>query len=999
MPRTAPFICTWAASLLLFTVTAPGQSPSPPAVTVESDSEALIREATQLMRQLDLLRAEELFGRALAAREDSAGESLAPILIRLAEVAVLRGKMDQAQTHLDRAFTLLAASTPESVEMADALSVKSMLARRRDDLDEAQALLDRAFALLEPTAPQSVEMAEVLNKLGLVARDRFELDRAQDYFRRALAIYERGRPGGIEIVHSLHNLGQVAEYRGDLAAAEPLYRRALLLAETIAPNSMAVAYELNNLGTVANTRGDLASAESYGRRSVALCEARAPDSLELATTLANLGGVLRRRGELKSAERLLRRALAIRERVAPPNGLVVALSLRQLGIVLRDRGDRAQAEALIRRALAIEARVRPDSLRVAMCLRELGEATLARGRWDEAEQHLARGLAIVERLHPGSLTEAQLRNAHGRLFKQRGRLRDAADEMRRAVDALELQIGMVGGLGEDRAGYRARRSTYYADLVDVLLRLGEAPEAFHVLERSRARGFLEMMAAHDLAAKEPIPSVLEADRRRLAGQYDQVQRRLARHDGGSASAAVSAVQEELRQLRRRHGEIMEEIRRGSAGQSLRYPRPFDLAATKAALEPGTLLLSYAVGDEQTHVFAVSREDGLTVETLSVGRAALQRDVDLFRRLIQQAAPASPRTAQLADVGRRLYQRLIARMEPHLERCRRVLIAPDGPLHVLPFAALVHERKGAGRYLVEWKPIWITLSATVYGELRQRRSRDTVPDGTGAAPALVAFGDPVLPTSGVRDDDTTDRERSLLREVAGLRPLPAARDEVDRIATLFPGRAEVLLGARATEDRVKEIAHVRYLHFATHAVLDDASPMDTALVLAAPASPGERDNGLLQAWEVEQLRLNVELVVLSACDSGLGREQRGEGLWGLTRAFHHAGAPSVVASLWRVSDQATAALMVRFYDHLREGRAKDEALRAAQMDLIAGRVREADRPKTARPDSRPSAGRVRGADGPKRARPGSLRPSDTRVAQRNISTPYHWAAFQLYGDER
>ena len=846
--------------------------------------------------------------------------------------------------------------------MADALSVKSVLARRRDDLDQAQALLDRAFALVEAIAPQSVEMAEVLkaevlNKMGLVALDRFELDRAQDYFNRALAIHESRRPGGIEVVHSLHNLGQVAEFRGDLAAAEPRYRRALLLLKTIAPDSMAVAYELNNLGTVASSRGDLASAESYGRQSVALCETRSPDSLELATTLANLGGVLRRRGELKSSERLLRRALAIRQRKAPPNGLIVALSLRQLSAVVRDRGDLAQAESLIRPALAIETRVRPGSLRVATCLGELARLTLARGRADEAEQHVTGGLAIVERLHPGSLLDGQLRSLRGRIFKQRGQLRDAADELRRAVDALELQVGMAGGLGEDRAGYRARRSTYYADLVDVLLELGDAPEAFHVLERSRARGFLEMMAAHDLAATEPVPSALEAERRRLAAQYDHVQRRLARHDAGSASAKVAALHDELRELRRRHGELVEEIRRESGG-SLRDPQPLDLAATREALEPGTLLLSYAVGDERTHVFAVSREDGLTVETLSVGRNALQRDVELFRRLIQQAAPASPRAAQLATVGRRLHRRLLARVEPRIERCRRVLIVPDGPLHVLPFAALVHERKGAPRYLVEWKPVWITLSATVYGELRQRRSRETVPDDTDEAPTLLAFGDPVLPRSGVRDDDTADRQRSLLHEVTELRPLPAARDEVDRIATLFPGRAEVLVGARATEDRVKRLAHVRYLHFATHAVLDDASPMDTALVLAAPASADERENGLLQAWEVEQLRLNVDLVVLSACDSGLGRELRGEGLWGLTRAFQHAGARSVVASLWRVSDQATSALMVRFYDHLRAGRAKDEALRAAQIDLIEG-----------------------------------------RVARRNVSMPYHWAAFQLYGDER
>jgi CHAT domain-containing protein len=304
----------------------------------------------------------------------------------------------------------------------------------------------------------------------------------------------------------------------------------------------------------------------------------------------------------------------------------------------------------------------------------------------------------------------------------------------------------------------------------------------------------------------------------------------------------------------------------------------------------------------------------------------------------------------------------------------VIIVPDGPLHLLPFVALMREPRGVppatpGRYFIEWKPVSTVLSATVYGELSQRRAADAGSHGTGASPSVVAFGDPALSPDSPRGEQASDPERSLLMKmVTDLRPLPAAREEVDGIVALFPGSAEGFVGALATEERVKGLAsHVRYVHFATHAVLDHDSPMESALVLAMPGdAKATSENGLLQAWEIlEQLRLDTDLVVLSACDSGLGRELRGEGLLGLTRAFQHAGARSVVASLWRVGDQPTAALMVRFYRHLKEGAAKDEALRAAQMELIGGSV-------------------------PVRDRSG-------RTVGRDISLPYHWAAFQLYGD--
>src|SRR6185436_7511865 len=194
-----------------------------------------------------------------------------------------------------------------------------------------------------------------------------------------------------------------------------------------------------------------------------------------------------------------------------------------------------------------------------------------------------------------------------------------------------------------------------------------------------------------------------------------------------------------------------------------------------------------------------------------------------------------------------------------------------------------------------------------------------------------------------------------------------RREIENIRGLFP-QAEVYLGSEATEERAKSLlGKARNIHFAAHAILDEGLPLNSAIVLSLPHLDKQgSDNGLLQAWEIfEQVRVDADLVVLSACESGLGKELGGEGLIGLTRAFQYAGARSVLASLWKISDRITAELMVRFYKHLKDGMAKDEALRAAQMELIQGPVR------------------VKNEKG--------------EEEETDASAPYYWAAFQIYGD--
>lgn len=305
-----------------------------------------------------------------------------------------------------------------------------------------------------------------------------------------------------------------------------------------------------------------------------------------------------------------------------------------------------------------------------------------------------------------------------------------------------------------------------------------------------------------------------------------------------------------------------------------------------------------------------------------------------------------------------------------ERRRRLLILPDGPLHRLPFGALIrHPGSGApGRrqFLAEWKPLHTALSLTAYETLRSSAGKASA----GARARLVAFGDPRYPKvpAAAKEGPDSFRGALVLRSFEWT-SLPHTRREIERLAETYPG-ARLYLGEDATEERAKSVSRdAGILHFATHGFLDDRTPLDSALVLTIPEElPAGRDNGLLQVWEIfESVRLDADLVVLSACESALGRELSGEGMIGLTRAFQYAGARSVVASLWSVADQATAELMVRFYRHRAAGLAKDEALRRAQIELIRGPIR------------------ITAANG--------------QTQEMDASPPFFWAAFQLFGDWR
>ena len=756
----------------------------------------------------------------------------------------------------------------ESLSVARSRSHLGHLAWNRGDLKLAAEQHRHALATRQSLAPDSLAVADSLKALGTVAGLFGDLGAATDHISRALEIQEDLAPGSLEMAGSLNHLGILAGLSGKRALAESYFSQALVIRESLDPGSLDVAATLINLGRTAWERGDLDGAQSRYRGALTVQEKLAPGSQNLAILLKNLGLLAWDRGDGAAAQDYWQRALVIREDLEP-GSIFVADSLYPLGRMAIARGELETAERHFRRSLEIQQRITPGSLNQADSLFYLGDIAALRGDFTTAASYQRRALAIREALAPGSKEEAESLHALGRISLKSDR-HEAAKLFERAIDSLESQIGSLGGSQDVKSVFRARYRRLYQDAIDLLLELGREAEAFHMLERSRARSFLAMLAEKDLLG------------------------------------------------------------------DLRYPEPLDLAGARGALDPGTVLLSYHVGPRSSAIFAVTR-DSFTVARLELSEQELRKQVLLLRRLIRAAGSATEiqaiRRSQLASVGRQLYEKLIRPVAERIERGERLLISPDGPLHVLAFRSLVADSDG--RYLIEWKPLHLALSATVFNELKKARRAS----GKDAAAALTAFGDPNYP-----------------QERVDLRPLPHSRKEIERITALYPpAGVEAYLGEAATEERVKSVGRAsRILHFATHATIDDKFPLHSALALSIPENPQEsREDGLLQTLEIfEELRLDADLVILSACETALGKERAGEGLIGLTRAFQYAGARSVVASLWSVQDDVTAELMERFHRNLRNRSTTDEALRAAQVELI-----------------------------------------------RQAAPPWNWAAFELYGDWR
>jgi len=842
-----------------------------------------------LLKQGRFASAREAHKRALQLRSDLGAHDLlrARSLGRLAVASYQLADLTEASRWWQEAKSILSPLTRANMALAKIDTNLGLCAHKSGHLAEARKLLLTSLSLKQRLAPESISLANTLCNLGETERMLGNLKNSEKYALQALAIYRpRGDVHGQ--VEVLNQLGNVQHDRHNYPEAKTYYTEALALhARRDSPTAMTL---YNCLGTITEELGELEQAHEFYEKAIGLARGLYPESIALVRYLSNQAGLEIKRRDPEQALVLLANAHLILEKT-PQQGLE-ARCLTVEADALRSLGQHAAAAEKLKRAIVIRRRLTPDGYALARLLLRLGIHCREQDQWEQALVHLKDGVAVLER---------QL-----------------------------LELG--GGNMAEMTFLDAFPDNYKA-LVETHVLMGNPEEAFACYERYRGRALLGMLLTRDLN--------LFADHPQLADRWQRVIADLAEDYGqlkklDKQDPAIDILRAKIAEGHREVGRFQDELAGLSSGlASLRYPEPMTGTSISASLDPGTLLLTYCVGEKQSTLFALlAGEQGAPrVFTLDVGEKMLSNRIKHLRKAINKGPDRAPQHhKRLYAEAAYLYEKLLGPVEDLVGSADRVLIVPDGPLNQLPFATLVRYPEGGDQpqYLISWKPLHTAVSATVYSRLLHDRPAA----GEALLPErLIAFANPSHP---------------------GWPDLPRAADEGKRIVAQYGGDSQLFLGRQATEKRLASLGEApAMLHFATHGHLDDRFPLESALML----TPTDGEDGRLQVWEIlERYRLKSTLVVLSGCQTGLGENMGGNGLLGLTLAFQATGARSVLASLWRVSDASTAILMDRFYTNLRKGLSKDDAFRFAQLDFIAGR---------------------------------GVKPA--------FSDPFHWGAFTLFGD--
>jgi CHAT domain-containing protein/Tfp pilus assembly protein PilF len=812
-----------------------------------------------------------------------------------------------------------------------------LLAQDAGDLAEARRQFEAALAVNRRDGRDDVAATNLVNLAGLASLDG-DFVRAEALYRDALATW-RARESWAEAAVALHGLGQLELRRGDYPAARMALREALAIYARTGPVAEELAARRDLAGAL-GAAGDLQGARDELSRAQRRAEStRAPPAARAGIALARADLALEL-NTLAEAQRLYARAEVLYRLAAAPAGAAEAQEGRASLLLARD--DPVHAQPLLETALRTQ--LGAGSVRAAALTRiTLGRAVLARGDTAAARSHLARAAGDLDRAGDPVATAAAL--GEWAALEAHAGAPIAADSLyRAALDRLgdriapeiawQLHAGWAGVLhtqGATDAAARElrsalgdldrpsrslvlpeRRSAFLADKWDVYAQLalverdrGRVGAAFEASERLRAREMLELLARGRITPQADTAEDIVAREQDLRRRIGELTHDLENSDaadqtlrGSDMALSASTTRESLLRAQETYADVLLEARE-------RAPRHVALVAPDVAtwqtvarrLTPDAAFIEYLVSDSATLVFVVT-SDTIAVLDLGMRRQELARLVDFVRAVL------TPRPDCLwRGPLRRLHAALIAPVEETglLAGKTRLVLVPHVELQYLPFAALIDS---AGRFLVQRYELAMTPSASVWIALGDR-----APGSPGAG--VLAFA---------------PRPRAL----------PGSSQEVATIRRLAGVDAQVLTGSAATESAFRHLAPTRrVLHLASYGVLNKQNPLFSFVQLA----PDGADDGRLEVHEVFGLHLAADLVVLSACQTGLGSGAladvpAGDDWVGLTRAFLHAGARHVVATLWPVDDWATAALMERFYGAGDVAAEPARALAEAQRALLA-----------------------------------------------------------------
>lgn len=761
----------------------------------------------------------------------------------------------------------------------------------RNDDGEAQALLMLAYALF----------AEGRRAEGL------------DSARNALRLWSSSAANRSGIAHVRFALGAFAITMGEFETAQCNYRLARPLYDEIGSKD-DVATTLNSMGWVNRELGDWQKSLEFYRTARAAF-ASLGDLLGEQQAVEGEGMAL---SGMKQYERLLplyQTELRLAREAHDP--VLVASSLRDMAGAYEIEHNYAKAEALYRRALA--ACRDADHLYVeGDILIRLGRLQAKQGRYSQAIDSLEQAKKVREKTaQVEEIAKVQYELAD--VYRHMNRLEDARTAIEKTIEIIEAQRVSIANF-DSRASYFASVHRYYALYIQVLMLLhrqdpqrGLAQKAFDASERSKVRSLLDLLTASSQEA--PCDELLQ---RQLASMDEEVAHEADAKPSSTRDAPTLTLEQ-----------VQAEIQ-----------------------DSGTILLEYALGDQKSYVWAIDQNHIVAHELPRAEKIA--ELVKKFRETLvpTKLANGESTTAyqarvrklreEYAPTGRQLSRLLLASVP--LGGAKRILIVPDGSLQFMPFAALPPpDSSDSATVLVSRHEIAVLPSASALATLRRAAAKRTPPTAVAAIFADPIFEEDDPRIKSIAAQGKPQQQAKALPSLRGptgnyIPRLPASRDEANAIAALLGTRDSKLVHIALDFDANREtvlkngLSGFRFVHFATHGIIDAQHPEMSALILSLVNRRGKRQDGYLRLGDIYQLKLSADLVVLSSCESALGKDLESEGIIGLPRGFLYAGAKSVIASLWKVDDAAAAKLMTSLYRRVSGGESPSSALRSAQVEM-------------------------------------------------------------------
>jgi CHAT domain-containing protein/Tfp pilus assembly protein PilF len=863
-----------------------------------------------------------LEGKALTLREQLFGAehgAVADALRQMAQIYAAKAEYPRAEAAYLRALSIREkVSGPNSDEVFELSNNLGAMYFNMGELDKAEHFMEQARDLQQNlSGAEDLMKARVLNNLALVYYGKSDFDRAAPLFEHALAIEEQKfGPAGLELTSTLDNLSVLYQAKGDYLKAESFARRSLAIEEKfLKPEDPDLGSTLLNLGNVRYLLSELDQAETLYQRALAIYEkALGPEHPLVALALNNLAEVFHDRHEFAKAEPLYLRSLQIRGQKLGAAHSDVGQSLNNLGTLYRDEGDYVRADQFYRRALKIRENAlganHPD---VVSTLSNISLMYMASGDFLKAEDFLAQAIAISER-------NASLNLMIGSERQKRAYLDLMSEQLDRAI-SLSVSFAPEQAAARDLA------------VTTTLQRKGRIQDA---LSDSFA-SLRKRVSAEDLKLLDQFnQTIADMSRLVLAGPQN-----LTPEEFRKRVAALNQEREEIEAEVSRHSA---EFRAQSTAVTLNKIQAalpdqaalIEFVAYKPVLARG-VTVKERYGKPRYVVYVIRKNSAVSWKELGDANA-IDEEIEKLRQALRD-----PQRQDVHQIARTVYEQLMRPIRPLLDDATQLLISPDGELNLIPFGALVDEQR---RYLIErYSLSYLTTGRELLRmhEARESRSKPTV------------FANPSF---GELREESTAKTKSAMRTDAGkmgrrsitagkdlsevyFAPLSGTGEEARSIQAIFPD-AIVFSENQATESALKQVVAPRILHIATHGFFlqNNDSLSDNPLLRSGLALSGANvrtsgsDDGILTALEASGLNLwGTKLVVLSACDTGVGEVRNGEGVYGLRRAFVLAGAESLVMSLWPISDYTARQLMTGYYRNLKQGLGRGEALRQVQLDML------------------------------------------------------------------